>query len=723
MNKADKMSGEASRETETPTLGELLESGFLRCYLCKKVYTDPRLLPCLHTFCKECIDKVVEIENQSENSGFQSKNNIDCDSKSEGDSEDGKLVESRTSSETNGAKVNRTRNKTIICPICKAEISIGNIKHAEFPENTFMKDLCLMYEYKHEKSRQCDYCRYDGKVVPATHLCLDCHDNMCQSCTGAHHRTKVTRLHKVVPYEQARKGLNDIDIRQYQIQTCPTHKEEPMSMFCERCEVLICKECKVSSHDNHKWCDTEKAKLRYEVQMKNLLKGIQNQIPTIHNYLQFLSNYDASIVRNREKTIGDIKSHTEKLHKFIDEQKAQYLVTLNEETDKERCEIQVRSSNLKTAAQSLENNEDFLRFLLEHGKPDEMLSLHRPINKRLTELTHMHMDGLKTRLKANFQLGNSSERNLQTIFGRLQISRDDFTHSDSGLASQSALQISTMLPNVKNCPELVHELDAKGMYDNKEVWPTGITVTKNGEIVIVDRDNKAVKVFDRGGKLKQEIAGQGENKLATPFDVVALKSGEIAITDHEAENVKIFTMKGDHVLTITEGIEYPRGITVNSKGQIIILDCQLRHITVHDPKTGNLIRTIGGNDGKKNKALVDPFYVTVTPQDNIIVTDTASPHLKFFGPTGEYLTTYGQYGIGKNEILQPYGVCCDEYGYIFIADNQNHRIHVLLPDGMFSQFLITKADNCWHPMGLAISDKGELVVTEALGKVKVYKYL
>lgn len=733
------MAGPSNLKMTDLTLSEILETDFLKCLLCKAVYQQPRLLPCLHTFCQECIEKVIRIDNQSRNERNQSPssdqsepsllNNMKADDKSQLVSQSAETTmangeisaQNEVISEWNESVYGRNLN--FPCPICKAEIRLSKNNKTGFPENTFLQDLCTMYDYKHGKTRHCDYCKFDGKVVTAGHLCLECHDNMCQNCTGAHHRTKLTRTHKVIPYAQVEKGLYDIDVREYQHQLCKTHPEEVLSMFCEKCEVLLCKECKVEAHDTHKWVDTDKALTKYETQMKNLLGGIQQQIPSIHKYIQFLTNYDTSIEKSREKVAENISKHAEMLHKLIDEQKQTYLENLNNETDKERCLVQVKASNLKNAAASLENNELYLRLLLQHGKPDEILSLHQDINHRLTQLSHMQMEGVNARLKSDFTNGSSTTKNIQIIFGKLAVSHEPFTHSDSGLASHNALQISNILPNVKNSPELTLTFEATGNTNTKEVWPTGLAMTLNNDFVIVDRDNKVVKIFNKTGTLKQEISGKGDNALLVPFDVAVLKSGDIAVTDHEAESVQIFTVNGEHVLTIKEGIKYPRGITVNADGQIIVLDCQLRHLTIYDPKTGKLIKTIEGTDTRGSKVLVDPYYVAVTPQGNMVVTDTAAPHIKFFSQSGEYLANYGNYGVKKDQILQPYGICCDNYGYLFVSDNQNHRIHVLLPDGKFCQFLLTKRDTLWHPMGVAMTPKGHLALTEALGKVKVYNYL
>jgi len=51
------------------------------------------------------------------------------------------------------------------------------------------------------------------------------------------------------------------------------------------------------------------------------------------------------------------------------------------------------------------------------------------------------------------------------------------------------------------------------------------------------------------------------------------------------------------------------------------------------------------------------------------------------------------------------------------------QISVLMPNGRFEQHLLTRRDGLWQPIALCIDMKGQLIVTEGLGKVKIYKYI
>jgi hypothetical protein len=84
-----------ARALETDPINQLEEN--LQCTVCLEVLTDPRTLPCFHSFCKVCLERIVEtLRNMSRMSDrpqqISSQQRSFC-------SNDGKLIEARESQE------------------------------------------------------------------------------------------------------------------------------------------------------------------------------------------------------------------------------------------------------------------------------------------------------------------------------------------------------------------------------------------------------------------------------------------------------------------------------------------------------------------------------------------------------------------------------------------------------------------------------------------------
>ncbi|XP_033728063.1 tripartite motif-containing protein 3-like [Pecten maximus] len=720
------------------TLAELLETDLLKCPGCSEQFTSPLLLPCLHSLCADCVQDLSRSKIHESDNSNQELQNQNCDSK---DIKSSHMGNSTLKKSNLGTKPTTTQNSSngkscdlqttdggegtssedqefgqvFQCPICASSINTQI-----FPVNNFLKHLVELYTYKNGPTPVCDYCAFTGKSTPATALCLDCHDHICDSCSDAHRRTKVTRSHQVAPYKQIKMGMYDHDIRAHQLPLCINHTQENVTLFCDKCEEVVCSQCMSSGHKGHSTCSVESAVPRYKLAMQGLIRGLVKQIPSISKYCKFLASISTSVEEAKLKLFSDLENQANTLHTMIDEHKNQTMERVASTCAQEICLLEDKISGLERAQLSLGDNANYLECLLVHGQGEELLSLHHLVTHRLTQLTHLELDGINSKLRLNFTPTCPTKAAVSTMFGSLSLGHVPL-NSDETVSMATNLS-STLLPSVKNTPPTTLTFSTKCDDDIKDVWPTGVAITKDNSIVIADRDNKNIKIFSSNGERKLVFCGEGEGKIGTPFDLTVLTNSNIAVTDRECEDVKVFTQTGKYVFSIKGHFRNPRGITTNNKGQIIVVDCQKLQLTVHDPKDGSLLNTITARNKDGTNALVDPFYVSVNSLGNILVTDTAAPNIKVFSPQGAYLSQQGTYGTRDNQTLQPYGVCCDRYGYLFVADNNNDRILLLKPDGQFQRPLLTQADGLWHPMALTTTND-TLVVTEALGQVKVYRYV
>ena len=112
--------------------------------------------------------------------------------------------------------------------------------------------------------------------------------------------------------------------------------------------------------------------------------------------------------------------------------------------------------------------------------------------------------------------------------------------------------------------------------------------------------------------------------------------------------------------------------------------------------------------------VIYPYYWMQSSSDNLV---------GFVMFCFEFLFQYGREGDGPGYLNHPYGVCTDMHGNILIADNWNHKVHLISGDGRFLRYLLTKDDGLHWPQALAIDKQGHLLVAELQGSVKVYQYL
>jgi len=137
----------------------------------------------------------------------------------------------------------------------------------------------------------------------------------------------------------------------------------------------------------------------------------------------------------------------------------------------------------------------------------------------------------------------------------------------------------------------------------------------------------------------------------------------------------------------------PTGVAVDKNGIIYIADQfnhKIRKIAL-DGKVTTLAGsgTIGSNDGAGNIASFNnPTAITVDSIGNVYVTDIYNHKIRKITPAGLVSTLAGSgssgftNGIGASASFSyPNGIACDKQGNIYVADQGNHAIRKILPNG------------------------------------------
>ena len=113
----------------------------ITCSICSELFKEPKTLPCLHTFCRECIQASLD-----------------------------------TCERIMGRKT---------CPLCRSPLPKDGI--ASFPTNFTINRLIEIFNTRRTGAIKCDECE-DSAV--AFMWCLDCEKGLCKECFKPHTKLK-----------------------------------------------------------------------------------------------------------------------------------------------------------------------------------------------------------------------------------------------------------------------------------------------------------------------------------------------------------------------------------------------------------------------------------------------------------------------------------------------------------------------------------------------------
>lgn len=252
---------------------------------------------------------------------------------------------------------------------------------------------------------------------------------------------------------------------------------------------------------------------------------------------------------------------------------------------------------------------------------------------------------------------------------------------------------------------------APGQFDQ----PIGVAVAPNGTVVVADRNNHRVQLFDRAGEFQRAWGRQGSapGEFREPHDVAA-DDEFVYVADLWNQRVQIFDHDGHHVVTLTgsPSLSSPRGVAV-SEGRIYVAEAGGGRVTEYD-RDGHLQRTVGSL-GSEPGQLREPVDVAVAPNGDLWVVNAGNNRLEHFAADGTGLGSVpisGWSGSGLKEV----GLAIGADGTLYLSDWTLGAVRRFHPDG---QELAPVGTAIRQPSGLAVDGARLLVAGRGDDAIRV----
>ncbi|KAM6287921.1 tripartite motif-containing protein 3 isoform 3-T4 [Spheniscus humboldti] len=742
----------AKREASASPVVRQIDKQFLVCSICLDRYRNPKVLPCLHTFCERCLQNYIP-----------------------------------------------PQSLTLSCPVCRQTSILPERGVAALQNNFFITNLMEVLQRDPEScgphpgrgldpvsavtGQPLSCPNHEGKVMEF--YCEPCETAMCRECTEGEHREHVTvPLRDVVEQHKAalQQQLDAVRSRLPQLaaaiglvseisQQLVERKNEAVSEIgstFEELETALRQRKGLLVRDLEATCGA-KQKQVLQAQLDALRQGQESILSSCAFTEQALHHGTATEVllvkKQMSERLSELASQEFPEHPHENAQ-LDYVVE-TEGVRKSILNLGVLITTSATAHKTVATGEG-----LRHAVVGQPSSLSVTTKDKDGELVRSGSASLRFQVTAPD--GGAAEAEVQDnkngtyellytpraegdfllsilLYGQpirgspfrvravkasdVPPSPDDVKRRvkspSSGHIRQKAVRRpSSMYSSGKKKEnpiedELIFRVGSRGREKGEFTNLQGISTSSSGRIVVADSNNQCVQVFSNEGqfRLRFGVRGRSPGQLQRPTGVTVDMNGDIIIADYDNRWVSIFSPEGKFKTKIGAGrLMGPKGVAVDRNGHIIVVDNKACCVFIFQ-SNGKLVTKFGSR-GTAERQFAGPHFVAVNNKNEIVVTDFHNHSVKVYNADGEFLFKFGSHGEGNGQFNAPTGVAVDANGNIIVADWGNSRIQVFDSSGSFLSYINTAADPLYGPQGLALTSDGHVVVADSGNHCfKAYRYL
>ena len=723
------------------------------CSVCSDLFTDPKHLSCLHSFCLKCLKGWYEA----------------CGG---GDA--------------------------IRCPKCETFSQVpasGDLK--DLPTSFYLNGLIDVLAIKECSKSQVKCGNCDQKTSVASY-CFQCCIFYCEECLIGHNITRDKKEHRVLAVKEFHdKDYEDV-LKRRVFCSRQGHQKEKLKLFCKECETAVCQTCVMLDHNGHKLTLIEEEAENQRPEIKTVIETQRHNLDEKINVVVQLDEDYAKVIQQSETLKGNvqrfadglIKTIRAKMQNVIDAIENQMKKSLESLTAKRveiHRQIKIIESSLKeadkllkrsTTAEIVQLKKTLQTIFQGVNETEPIVHDYRSLqtfvfveNEKMHDIVNSEdigfLEGAAYKTKARESLAereglkegtvgrkaqfNLITRNAERKQGYYQQDRVTVEIKDEQEQecvtelriddNKDGIYNISYFPSVQSAIKLLVKVNGehihgspfavtvkpfqvkpvlcigkKGMGEGMLIGPMGMAVTAKDEVVVADNQNHRVQVFDSNGTFLRSFGHKGENsgEFKNPTGIAIDKDRNILVSECYNHRVQILSWEGKHLGSfggkgsLDSQLLHPWGLFLDSTGNVIVADARNQLIKVFNPD-GKFIMKIGGQG-----SVSFPLHC-VQCGEYFIVSDPGEHCIKVFNREGHFQYKFGKEGEGDGEFNYPGFLSVTQSKHLFVCDGNNHRIQVFELDGkLVGKFGTngTKLGELYYPFSVAVLSNDQIVVSD-----------
>ena len=639
------------------------------CGICSELCKEPHILTCLHSFCKKCLQKILEKEGS-----------------------------------------------TLKCPTCGENSLVPNGTIDSLRKDHRKTYEAQVAEYKmlmkEDVSIPCDHCVKGRADV----FCCDCCEFLCEKCADHHRSWRKTHDHELVSCGKEDCKENILEKISHKPLNCQIHSKESVDYYCTTCSALLCLRCVVGKHRDHAYEELDTVRGNEKTELLSYLEKAETARSKLKDSISHVEKVIQHVQVNHKEANRKIEEVFAQLQRRL---KARKDVLLAESADialSKETALSLQCEDLKKMESAISEMCTKLVSVTQDYTAIEMLSVKQPVSNRAKQLLGKYNKCMLAPCKLESIPASLTSSQLETDI-------DGFGAITGGcLPANSTIVMIKPTAAVGRKRELV--LTAKGV-EGKPHAHGGEPVMATLSLIGSDAASVTADVVDGGdGTYKLSVSPQspGEHTLSITISNERIDGSPLAVYVRQPRDYSsLASSSRTFSLSSSAG-----DVAVGDNGHVYVAVTGYHCISVFD-KNGSSIQTIGssGSSSSANGRFSSPYGIAVKG-DIMYVADQNNNRVQKLTTSGKFISKLGTgtQGSGKGQLNSPRGIALDKNGRVFVSESGNARVSVFSADGTFSHHIrgvTSSKSTISSPWGLAFDNDGNLhVANYSLNLIKVF---
>ena len=229
----------------------------------------------------------------------------------------------------------------------------------------------------------CEQCAGEKSVA----FCRQCAEFIC---VQSHKTLKVFAGHVVASLEDLKKGgVKNIPLKEVPARKCAEH-DKTQKLFCFDCERLICRDCTIIEHKEHKFEFVKKCAPEGRRRLRESLAPLQEVRADMAGAEKRVVSEEAKLERQREEVCGAIQQSFEQLKAVLERRKAELVGKVCSLAQEKKNALAAQKTVLQVAQKEIQLLTELVERNVESTSDQDLMSIRRQLQSKMEEEEKHH---------------------------------------------------------------------------------------------------------------------------------------------------------------------------------------------------------------------------------------------------------------------------------------------------------------------------------------------